>query len=209
MKYKLSHYIIFTDPFKETSNEIEIEKQIAFSTRSRQSLLLSKNVCEKIQNSDFDNLEPEVYEELIKHNFIVPEDENELYGIIKDNKQNIEDESSLYFVIQPTAYCQLGCDYCGQEHVKKNIEHKTYASIIERLKKKIIPGRYKHLRIGWFGGEPLVGMQQIRELTPILFAFAEENEMSYSSKIVTNGLSLKENIFEELTNKYYCREFKK
>lgn len=204
---KTSHYIIFTDPFSEFQNGIEYEKQIAFSTRSRQSLLLSSQICRQLQVGEYDDIESDVMEELTKHGFIVPDEANELTEIIKENKATIQDDSLLYFVIQPTAYCQLGCDYCGQEHVKKNLPHKTYDSILQRLEKKFIPGKHKALRIGWFGGEPLVGMTQIRELTALLMDFAEKHELKYSAKIVTNGLSLKENIFEELTQKLSCREF--
>jgi uncharacterized protein len=51
-----------------------------------------------------------------------------------------------------------------------------------------------------------VGLPQIRALTPLFKEFCEKNEITYSSKIVTNGLSLKENVFEELICELNCRE---
>jgi hypothetical protein len=50
MNYQISHYIIFTDPFEEYLDSTVIERQVAFSTRSRQSLLLIKMICDFLQN---------------------------------------------------------------------------------------------------------------------------------------------------------------
>jgi uncharacterized protein len=43
----------------------------------------------------------------------------------------------------------------------------------------------------------------MRELTALFIEFAKENGMAYSSKIVTNGLSLKESVFRELVKELY------
>ena len=45
-----------------------------------------------------------------------------------------------------------------------------------------------------------MALPQIRLLTPMLIKLAQEFDIPYSAKIVTNGLSLKENIFVELVH---------
>jgi len=197
MTYKLSYYIVFTDEF-ETDAEGLTRKRIAFSTRSAKALVLSAEVCHQLMDERWDELSSDVFDKLRTLKFIVPGDEHELATIIDENNEASEKESLLYYVIQNTANCQLGCDYCGQVHSKHNISPDLYEKILDRINSRIIPGQHKSLRIGWFGGEPLLGLKQIREMTPLLRRLAEGNQLTYSAKVVTNGLSLKEGIFEEL-----------
>lgn len=197
ISYKISHYTIFTDPF-ETDNLGINRKQVAFSTRTSKALLLSEKICQDLQSQQWDLILPEIMNQLTEFKFVVPEDENELNIIIDENRNAIEDAQMLYYVIQPTAFCQLGCDYCGQDHKKNNLSVEYFDKIIERIKSRISPGKHKYLRIGWFGAEPLVGLKEIRLLTPLLKSLADEFDLRYSSKIVTNGLSLKPDIYKEL-----------
>jgi uncharacterized protein len=106
----------------------------------------------------------------------------------------------LYEVIQPSAMCQMGCYYCGQKHTKDYISPEIEEKIIARIRHKIEQGNYKQLFIAWFGAEPLMGLRQMRKLTRKLQALADNHNLTYAAKVVSNGLSLKKEIFEELVN---------
>jgi uncharacterized protein len=191
-KLKRSHYLIVTDSLNDNLD------RIIFSTRTSEAFIVEDSVYYNFINDEFMLLSEDILEKFIKFSFLVPEDENELEIIIQENKKQIADDRLMYEVIQPTAMCQLGCDYCGQDHKKVNINSNMYEQLISRYKAKVKLKDYKKLYVGWFGAEPLLGLKQIRELTSILRGFCEENNMRYGAKIVTNGLSLKENIFREL-----------
>lgn len=206
MEYKLSKYTIFTDPIEETKDDKLEIRYLLYSTLTNQILLLSSEAKYKIDNERWQDLSNETMDELLLHKFVVPSELNELNEIIQENKNTIANESLLYFVIQPTAFCQLGCDYCGQEHKKVNLNKNYYSSIINRIASKIETGKFNALKIGWFGGEPLVGLKQIRELTYLFKEFCDSKGLNYMAKIVTNGLSLKESIFEELVNELHINE---
>lgn len=206
MEYKLSKYTIFTDPIEEIIDaKLEI-RYLLYSTITNQVLLISSEVKNKIENGHWQDLCKDTMDELLQHKFLVPIELNELNEIIQENKNTIANESLLYFVIQPTAFCQLGCDYCGQDHKKVNLNKSLYTSLINRIASKIENGNFNALKIGWFGGEPLVGLKQIRELTPLFKEFCDAKGLNYMAKIVTNGLSLKESIFEELVNELNIKE---
>lgn len=205
MAYKVSYYIVKTDLFFDHSKS-PIQHQIIFSTRTSSILLISEDVSEKLFNAKHDLIEDEILNELIDGKFLVPEEEDELMTIVQENKRSIEDDSLLYYVIQPTANCQLGCGYCGQSHNKHQISSGLYENLIARVRSKYVKGLHKGMKIGWFGGEPLIGLKQIRELTIKLKELAKELGLSYSAKIVTNGLSLKEGIFLELVKDLNIRE---
>lgn len=194
MPNKLSYYTIITDPLNSTGD------RVIFSTRTSQALIIKDNVYDALISDRVDMLDTGDAQKLLNTKMIVESEEHELLTIVNENKENIDSSETLYEVIQVSANCQLGCDYCGQHHTKTNLAKDLYKNLLDRIRQKAMKKKYKGLYIGWFGGEPLVGLRQIRELTPLLKELAEELHLSYGAKIVTNGMSLKENIFLELVS---------
>jgi uncharacterized protein len=191
--YKLSHYLVFTDVLNDKHD------RIVFSTRSCKSLLISALCYSKLIAGSFSEIPLPLVQKLVDRNVLVPAAADELAAIISDNKQAIEgDQHTLYEVIQPSANCQLGCYYCGQTHTKKSLAPSVAGKITERIKTKLIGNTYKSLDIGWFGGEPLLGLASIRNISAELISFCNTNNIRYAAKMVSNGLGLKENIFREL-----------
>jgi len=194
MLLKKSYYTIFSDVLNDK------EDRVIFSTRTSQAFIVKKEVYDMYEAGDFMSLPQDVLEKFIQCSMAVPEDENELLAIVEENKKEIRDDTLMYESIQPSAMCQLGCDYCGQDHKKVNMGSELYDNLVQRLNAKAEGRNFRKLYIGWFGAEPLMGLKQIRELTPLLKDFCRQRGMNYGAKIVTNGLSLKENIFYELVN---------
>lgn len=194
MNYKLSFYSIVTEPVNEAG------KRLLHSTRTSKTLAISPLCWEFLQAGRIQEIPQVMLNKLIQIQAVVPDTEDELQLIVNENNQYIDENKSglLYEVIQPSAMCQLGCYYCGQDHVKKNIDKEMYDKIEQRIRDKASTGEYKHLYIGWFGAEPLMGLQQMRALTKRFKQIAKDFNLSYGAKIVTNGLSLKEKIYEEL-----------
>jgi uncharacterized protein len=194
--YKLSHYLVIADPINESG------KKIVYSTRSGKDLMIPEITLRYIQENRIEEIPEQITQKLIDSKILVPEEENELNTIIIENEADITDEHNnmLYEVIQPSAMCQMGCYYCGQNHTKNYISPEIAQKIIERIENKIKTGNYKSLYIAWFGAEPLMGLKQMRELTKKLQKLALNNRLKYGAKVVTNGLSLKKEIFTELVN---------
>ena len=191
--YKLSHYLVFTDPVNDKND------RIVYSTRSCKSLLISALCYDKLTEGNFNEIPGRLVQKLFDRHVLVPIADDELDIIVRDNKQAIEGEPhTLYEVIQPSANCQLGCYYCGQTHAKKLLGNAMAEKIVDRIKTKLINNSYKNLDIGWFGGEPLLGLASIRSISAELLSFCSANNIRYAAKVVTNGLSLKENVFREL-----------
>lgn len=194
MQLKKSFYSVFVE-------EPTREQYIVYSTRSGKLIELAEDVYHHIENGIFDALDEEIKTSLLEAEILVPEQEDELKTIIDQNKKFIDNVETLYIVIQPSANCQMGCGYCGQEHEKKNLSDETNQLIIDRVKTKAARanGKFKNLQIGWFGGEPLLGLKDMRYLTTEFRKIAAAYNLNYQAAIVTNGLSLKKNIFIELS----------
>lgn len=199
MANKLSYYHVFSDEIDKQG------RQVLLSTRSGESFVVSKTIKKNLLDHKFEKLDKEIFDTLTKNKIIVDASENELLTISTENKASIANKKTLYEVVQPSANCQLGCDYCGQDHKKVSISDFVIDRMVERMTLKLNKKDYENLSIGWFGGEPLMALNKIRIITNKLKNLAKERNLGYSASIVTNGLSLKEEIFVELASKLGVR----
>lgn len=199
--FKVSAYLVFTETINEKND------RIVFSTRSCKPLLLSSLCYTTLQAEALDLLPEKLHQTLVTNKILVPAEEDERQSILDENRLLIEtNQTSLYEVIQPSANCQLGCYYCGQDHTKKTLENSVAEKIVERIKRKLDQNSYRKLDIGWFGGEPLMGLPAMRMLSSKLINYCTKNDIEYSAKVVTNGMSLKENIFRELATEMKVKQ---
>ena len=201
---KLSRYLVVSDCLTIDSAGESI--LIVFSTRSGSVVSINPATWGLLERGDFDRLPVAAREELISAQILVPSQQDELEQVIGENIAEIDRDDTLYHVVQPTAWCQLDCHYCGQEHSKQQLGDEEQDALLLRLRKKLGTGRYRTLSIGWFGAEPLAGMQTIRALTPRLVALALEFNCDYSARIVTNGVALDANIARELAQSLFVVE---
>lgn len=97
--------------------------------------------------------------------------------------------NSIGLTIAPTMTCNFRCPYCyekGKEYVTMNAE------TIKKMKEyfRSLKEQYKYLSITWYGGEPLVAFDIIKELTEEAYnIFGKDCVMADA---VTNGYLLDE-----------------
>jgi uncharacterized protein len=196
-KLKLSKYLVLS--------EVDEDKIIVFSSRSCKSIILKKAAFDLLESGQFAGFSNSILSNLIEKNIIVDLAENELNTIISENKAHIKNKEGhngyLYEIIQPSANCQLGCYYCGQSHRKASVKENIIEQIVERIYKKYKSHPYKGIYLAWFGAEPLMAYSQMKEIFNLLVKRVDDPSVKIKSKIVTNGLSLKPKIYEELVNK--------
>lgn len=195
--YKISRYVYISQ--REINLE-SIKYKFVFSCRSGRLLLLKTEECDTILNESLSFLDETKKNKLIENKILVSEQENEFEALVQENQDYLENKNKdlLYISIQPTAYCQLGCYYCGQEHEKVNISNATIDNLMLRINKIYKPNQHKILLIGWFGGEPLLALKEIELITNKLRDFCKVNNLVYSSKIVTNGVRLTPDVYIKL-----------
>jgi len=194
--FKLSFYTVFSEPVVSGGD------LIVYSTRSSTAYYLPKSFYNYLIDNHLDLIPDDIFTELVNHKILVPLIEDELSSVLNQNIESISesDSETLYEIIQPSAMCQLGCYYCGQEHSKDYLDNFYIQAIVQNIRKKLQNGHFSRLIVAWFGAEPLMGLKQIRLLTASFKELAFEFKLDYSSKIVTNGLSLKKGIYDELVN---------
>jgi uncharacterized protein len=92
--------------------------------------------------------------------------------------------------------CNFRCQYCYERFARGTMR----AYVREGIKKMIasrIPG-LRHLRIAWFGGEPLYGLVAIEDLSKFCLEIAERHSILYSASMTTNGYLLTPDVADKL-----------
>lgn len=195
MNYKLSKYSFTTK--KSIGGKTF---GLLLSGRTAQNMYVSDETYDNIMSQNWEKLSRNTFDSLIKHKIIVPDTEDELDSINQENRRMLESlkNKALYISLQPTAYCQLACTYCGQQHANKHMTSDIIETIIKRVSRKLDEGTFSGLRIGWFGGEPLCSLKNMRILNHRLKKIAENHNLPYSGGITTNGYMLTPDLYKEL-----------
>jgi uncharacterized protein len=94
------------------------------------------------------------------------------------------------FVLMPTSYCNMGCAYCGQEHVRGATTSDHRDAVTARVTAALADPDTHSVTVRWFGGEPLMAFAAIRSMSKEIVEAAERCDSDYSSMIITNGALL-------------------
>lgn len=114
-------------------------------------------------------------------------------------------DSNLELVIMPTMQCNFRCAYCYENFQMKPIDDAGVTSIIKYLHRTL--SRYSGLAIDWFGGEPLLALDQMEKITEQALKCCSQLKIPYHSSITTNGYLLTpENIRKLLKMRVYSMQ---
>lgn len=184
MKYKKSNYNIVIE------NESQIymfnSRTLACSSFTGKELQLYNEIKDgKEYDSNF-------YEELNQCGYIL---NNEL-----DEKKILKDRLNRYrytkevldITLAPTLSCNFKCPYCFEHQATKNnvgiMDGDIQREVVEFIKIKLDGS--KKLHIAWYGGEPLLALSAIRNISERLITYCDNNKIEYSASIITNGYLL-------------------
>lgn len=139
---------------------------------------------------------------LYQHGFLIDADRNEL-EFIKRQVFNGFNNDYVNIVIVPTTHCNMKCPYCFESGFIDN------ATINRDLQKQIIKFIKKHfqgknLTVIWYGGEPLLKMDVIKEISNELKQFTDKNSKTYNAGVVTNGYLLTPSV-SDILNELHVR----
>lgn len=118
---------------------------------------------------------------------LVPADEDELAALVRRNLRAAEDTSRVSFTILPSSHCNMGCDYCGQQHSKGGMDGEAERAAVARVSAAMARPTTRSVHVTWFGGEPMAGYPSLLRMSDAMVRAAEERGVRYDASIVTNG----------------------
>lgn len=107
------------------------------------------------------------------------------------------DNRLLKLTIMPTEKCNFRCTYCYEDFARGLMPPKVVGGL-----KRLLTARSPDLRvldIRWFGGEPMLGLPVVREISRHAQALEKRfHKLTYVASMTTNGFLLTPDRFQEL-----------
>ena len=163
---------------------------IIFNTLFNSLVTLEKVYYEQIDFNNIGNTRGDVFDFLLENKILV--DDLEEKELIEKLDLDAISNKVISITFLPTFAYNFNCFYCYERHNLDAINRQEYDVILDFLRNRDID----FLRIAWFGGEPLL------KLNDIIYFMSEVRKMknikSLASDITTNGYLLTEDTFRTL-----------
>ena len=175
--------------------------ELFFNSKNNHSFFITNDLQDVMEN----DLEiKEQYENYLnKYNYF--QEENEFENTI-DYVRNSETET-LEFTILTHGDCNFRCKYCYEKFENIKMSRETEIAIVEFTEKLLSESMFKSLHVSWFGGEPLLGLKTIKNLSEKFISICSQNGLDYSASITTNGYLLNERMIHQLILDYRVSNF--
>lgn len=181
MNYKLSQYNVL----HESNHDLTIYNLISGGMLHLTGAYFEK-MSQYLKKNNINLLPDDLIAQLISGKMLIDIDFDEFEYLKLLDTYSRFSPTNLNLTIAPTTKCNFSCTYCYE---KGNIEYcdmnkNTQRKLIEWIRKQM--NQYKRLSIAWYGGEPLLNIDCIENISKELI-----NEgIDFSASIVTNGYNL-------------------
>jgi uncharacterized protein len=133
---------------------------------------------------------------LADRGFIVSDEADEYRRLRYAFAKNHYAQDRLHLFLLSSEDCNFRCTYCYEDFVRGTMQPWVRNGVKHYLQKKA--PFLKQLKVEWFGGEPLYGMEAIDDLAPFVLELAAKHGVNYISKMTTNAYLLKPEVLERL-----------
>jgi len=129
-------------------------------------------------------------EELIQGAFLLEEDIDEI-ELVRYNMLRVRYATNTFcLTIAPTSACNFRCIYCYE---KDALGHEYMSESVQNAIVKMLDGQKAHIEtftVTWFGGEPLLALPIIQQLSGRLIELCKKEGITYNANMITNGYLL-------------------
>jgi len=137
----------------------------------------------------------EVEQTLVDCGFLVPEQTDEKRRA-QFLHQTLHRTDAMHLIILPTEACNFRCTYCYQDFAHGKMSREMIDGVKQFLHKKM--PKLEHLTVSWFGGEPLLALDVIEEISEAIIGWANAYGVTYQAEISTNGYYLSKETMQTL-----------
>ena len=181
-KWQLSKYVLFTKPQQDNSI-------IAFNLFKGIGINLNEIEFSLLSNLDQLSEKDPIFQKFKEYGIVVNYNELEMIQVMSQRSNS----NSINLTICPTLACNFDCPYCFENHTSGKMSEDIQDKIVKLVEQIIDTTKSKNLKITWYGGEPLLGIDIIDKMSQKLIALTNEKQVNYSASIITNGYLLTQN----------------
>ncbi|MCG8410345.1 MAG: radical SAM protein [Bacteroidales bacterium] len=218
-KFKLNSYLYFLEYNEDVVCLNLLNKQIIIlEGKKYNQLKQTKNNIDSLKE-----INPNLFSLLLKLEFIIKAEINEMDWINSDYNVEIFRNTSYRLTVLPTLNCNYRCWYCYETKDPKLMSKDVFQRIIKHINYKIDVDKVTKIDLDWFGGEPLIGFEKV--VYPLSLKakdICKKNKIGFTNQITTNGLLVNESMIDKFNciklnnfqitldgNKYYHEKVKK
>ncbi len=177
------------------------------NTLTDAQLIVSSDVAELLDRESFDSLtdsEREAVDLLTENGFFVSDyasDRRALDEYFHNVKNSAEE---LHITVLTTLQCNFACGYCYQgdredfNQFAEKMTLETSARVAGWIERELDRLRPAKLAMTFFGGEPLLNLPVVYDLSDRLWAATQARGIPQSLSIITNGLLLTTDVVDRL-----------
>jgi len=186
----LSHYIR-TYPFEEMPGN-----RLVYSTKRAAILLLAEETFQALEEGRLSKDDEAL---LTKTGILVPDREEEKREMSRMLDMLNERHPVLNISVIINLDCNFSCTYCYEGDIKGKsyMSEKTAGLLVDFIKEKFSQGK-KTVNIDFYGGEPMLSREMIKNISRTLKSFTEGRGGEYTFTLVTNASLLKRDTMQEL-----------
>ena len=135
---------------------------------------------------------------LKENGFVVDKDFDELGALRYAYQMSKSSTEELEFVVAPTMNCNFRCTYCFENPRPGKMSEEVQNAVTELIRQKVLQLKPKRVRYIWFGGEPLLCLDIVENMSRILSSFMKEQKVFLDMIVITNGYLISEDVISRL-----------
>lgn len=151
---------------------------------------------EKIDSLSQDEKFRELVSKLKMGHFLIDDQTDEVAQLELKNRLDRFDTTRLGLIIAPTLACNFKCEYCFEEVKKGTMSNEIVDALINFVEDKA--KTINAFSCTWYGGEPLLRMDLIEELSSAFKDICREYKIAYGAGMMTNGFLLTKDVVLKL-----------
>lgn len=207
MEWQRSRYLIFGSQQYCVPGMAGSEPQrVAYFTKKAKVLTFPASVADALEHNDLQALNFQETARLVEAGVLVEKVSDERAEVVDLQRNAAHDPSHHTFVLVPTSYCNMGCDYCGQSHSKAAYAPEHRVAVEQRICAAIRDRRTEAVNVRWFGGEPTMAWATMRELSKKFVDASDLAGKQYAASIITNGSLLTPKKLHEMHDDFKIRD---
>lgn len=124
---------------------------------------------------------------LLSLGFLVGDYVDELAATRMDLEE-LKHSRMQHLMILPTEKCNFRCVYCYEEYIKGRMDKRLQEGLIQWVRDH--QSAWDVLSLSWFGGEPLLAYEVIKNISTALVELCGQADIKYIASMTTNGYLL-------------------
>lgn len=128
--------------------------------------------------------------------FLIDDKVDEVAQLELRNRLDRFSTTRLGLIIAPTLACNFKCEYCFEEVKKGHMSSETVDALINFVEDKA--RTVKEFSCSWYGGEPLLRLDLMEELSSAFKDICKEYQVAYGAGVMTNGYLLSREVAAKL-----------